>query len=53
VKRASKQLSRHKAAEMLHDGTVHGKPLTSKQRGLFALVASGKRPTRMRRKRGK
>jgi len=29
---------------MLHDGTVHGHPLTKKQRGLFGLLAHGKKP---------
>lgn len=38
------RLSRQKAREMLADGTVHGKPLSKKQRGLFGVVASGKRP---------
>jgi hypothetical protein len=33
-----------KAREMLHHGTVHGKPLSKKQRGLFGIIASGKRP---------
>jgi hypothetical protein len=32
-----------KAREMLHHGTVHGKKLTKKQRGLFGAIASGKR----------
>ncbi len=39
-------LSQAKAREMLHDGTVHGKALTKKQRGYFGLIASGKKPTR-------
>lgn len=33
--------SKAKAREMLHDGTVHGKPLSKKQRGLFGAIASG------------
>lgn len=40
--------SREKAREILHDGTVHGHPLTKKQRGLMGAIASGKA-----RKRGK
>jgi hypothetical protein len=32
---------------MLHDGTVRGKTLTKKQRGLFGLLASGKKPSEM------
>lgn len=35
-------LSRAKAKEILHDGTVHGKPLTKRQRGYMGAVASGK-----------
>lgn len=37
-----------KAKEMLHDGTAHGHPLTTKQRGWLGVIASGKTPTRMR-----
>jgi hypothetical protein len=29
-----------KAREILRDGTVHGQPLTSKQRGFFGAVAA-------------
>jgi peptidoglycan hydrolase-like protein with peptidoglycan-binding domain len=36
-------LSKAKAAEMLHDGTVHGKPITEKQRRFFAATAYGKK----------
>ena len=39
-----KGISKSKAREMLHDGTVHGKPLTEAQRGLFGIIASGKKP---------
>ena len=42
-------VSRWKAREILHDGTVHGQPLTAKQRGLFGLIAGGGRPTRTTR----
>lgn len=38
--------SKAKAREILKDGTVHGKPLTKKQRGYMGVVASGKKPTR-------
>lgn len=34
-------ISRSKAKEILHDGTVHGHPLTDKQRKFFGAVASG------------
>ncbi len=44
------KLSKHKAKEMLHHGEVHGEPLTEKQRGLFGLIASGKKPTRLKGK---
>lgn len=33
-----------KAKKILKDGMIRGKKLTSKQRGLFDLIASGKRP---------
>ena len=36
--------TKKKAKEMLHHGEVHGKPLTKKQRGLFGVIASGKKP---------
>jgi len=39
-------LSRYKAKRILKDGTVHGKPLTSAQRGLMGLLAGGKTPTK-------
>ena len=38
---ASGTVTREKAREILHDGTVHGKPLTKKQRGFFGARASG------------
>ena len=37
-----------KARDMLRHGTVHGKKLTRKQRGLFGLIAGGGTPTRQR-----
>ena len=37
-----------KAKDIMRHGEVHGRPLTSKQKGLFGLIASGRRPTRMR-----
>ena len=45
----SKHLSRSKAREILHHGTVRGHKITKKQRGLFGAVASGhsfKNPSR-------
>ena len=38
-----------KAKEIMKDGTVHGKPLTSKQRGLMAIIVMGKKPTKMKK----
>lgn len=35
-----------KASTMLHDEKIRGKPITTKQRGLFGIIASGKTPTR-------
>ena len=39
-------ISAHKAKEMLHN-PPGGRALTTKQRGLFGLIASGKKPTRL------
>lgn len=47
--RKAHRLSAHKARKMLHEGKVRGKKLTKRQRGLFGLIASGKRPSRMKR----
>lgn len=38
-----------KAKEILHDGSVRGKPITPKQRGLMGIIASGKTPKKVRR----
>lgn len=43
IGRKSIGLSRSKAAEILHHGEVHGKPLTDRQRRFMAWVAHGKR----------
>lgn len=40
-------MNREKAKIMMKEGEVHGKPLTSKQKGLFGLIAGGKKPTRL------
>lgn len=37
----SKKLTTSKAKEILRDGKVHGKALTTKQRGYFGAVAGG------------
>lgn len=39
TRKKKSKLSKEKAAEILHDGTAHGKPLTKKQRGFFAIKA--------------
>ena len=41
VMAAGHNITKKKASEILHDGTVHGKPLTKKQRGFMGAVASG------------
>ena len=41
-------VSKKKAKEILRDGTVHGKPLTKKQRGYFGVISSGKTPTSLK-----
>lgn len=40
----AKKLTSTKAKKILHDKTVHGKPLTDKQRRFFGAVASGAIP---------
>jgi len=38
-----------KAKEILKDGTVRGKAITTKQRGLMGIIASGKYPKKVRK----
>lgn len=45
----AKKLSKAKAKEILHDGTVHGHPITKKQRGFFGAVAGGNAMKRLKR----
>ena len=47
--------SQGKAKEILRDGTVHGEPITDKQRGYFGIIAGGGTPTKAkgRKRRGK
>ena len=40
-KHKQKNLTKEKAKTILHDGTVHGKPLTAKQRKFMGARASG------------
>lgn len=42
--------SPQKARKILRDDSVKGNPLSDKQKGLFGVIASGKRPTRIRRR---
>jgi len=44
-------LGARKARTMLREGTARGRRLTTKQRGLFGLIAGGGKPTRMGRAR--
>ena len=41
ARNAAHKLTAAKAKEILHDGTVHGKPITAAQRGYFGAVAGG------------
>ena len=45
------RITKAKAKKILRDKRIRGKKLTKKQRGLFGLIAGGKRPTRLKRKR--
>lgn len=40
----AKKLTKAKAKKMLKDDKAHGKKLTKKQKGLFGLIAGGKKP---------
>lgn len=46
---ARKKLTPTKAKTMLREDQAQGKPLSPKQKGLFGLVASGKKPTRVKK----
>lgn len=37
----------HKAGKMLKHGSVRGKPLSGKQKGLFGLIRGGEKPSRL------
>ncbi len=41
--------SQGKAKEIMHDGAVRGKPITTKQRGLFGIIVAGKTPTKVKK----
>jgi hypothetical protein len=38
-----------KAKEIIKDGTVRGKAITTKQRGLMGIIASGQIPKKLRK----
>jgi hypothetical protein len=38
-----------KAKQMMDDGEVRGKPITTKQRGLFGIILAGKTPTKVKK----
>ncbi len=38
-----------KAKKMMDDGTVRGKPITTKQRGLFGIILAGKTPMKVKK----
>ena len=44
------KLTQEKAKKMLRHGEVRGKPLSKKQKGLFGVIAGGKRPVRMKKR---
>jgi len=44
-------VSKAKAKKILRDGTVNGRALTKKQRGLFGVIAGGGTPTKTKKRR--
>lgn len=42
----AKKLSTAKAKEILRDQSVHGRPLTGRQKRFFGAVAGGQKPRR-------
>lgn len=47
----AKRLTKKKAKMMLHEGMAMGRPLTKAQKGLFGLIASGKKPRKVKKKK--
>jgi hypothetical protein len=45
----ARKLTKTKAKKMLSDNQAHGKKLTKAQKGLFGLIAGGKRPTKKKK----
>ena len=52
VHQSPARLSKAKAKTMLREGETREHPLTEKQRGLFGLIASGKRPSKRKGYKG-
>lgn len=48
-----KKLTAAKAKTMLGEGVAQGHKITPKQRGFFGLIASGKKPTRVKGKKSR
>jgi len=46
-----KPVSKKKAKKILKHGKVRGKKLSKKQKGLFGLIAGGKKPTKLRKRK--
>ena len=44
------KLTSTKAKKILTDGTVHGKPLSAKQKKFFGAIAGGQKPKRKKRR---
>lgn len=51
IRNSPARLAQSKAAEILEDGTVHGKPLTGKQKKYMRAIAHGMKPRKPRGKR--
>jgi hypothetical protein len=51
--KALSQPSPDKAKEILRDGTVHGKSISSKQKRFFGFIAGGGKPTVAGKRAGK
>ena len=45
--------TKEKAKKMLKENQAQGKPLSKAQKGLFGVIAGGKKPTRVKRPKRK
>ena len=43
------KISKTKAKKILKDGSVRGKRLSKRQKGLFGVIAGGGKPTRVKK----